>query len=161
MNTVTAAALSRQPADPSQPDRKARRLWSILTALLLAGFFTEAVFAGWMLSGAGWARRAHSLTAELLIVASLVAGVLSMITLRRVGGGPRLGLILLAVTAVAFLQAAVGVLSAKGANLTWVHVPLGVALVGLAGLAASTARRLGGPDEGPARAGASDDGPLL
>jgi hypothetical protein len=37
----------------------------------------------------------------------------------------------------------VGTLSAKGANLLWVHVPLGVALVGFAAQAAAGVRRLG------------------
>jgi len=48
----------------------------------------------------------------------------------------------LSLALVLFLQAAVGALSAKGANLLWVHVPLGAALFGLAALAVADARRL-------------------
>ena len=45
--------------------------------------------------------------------------------------------------AAVFLQTAVGRATAKGDNLLWLHVPLGVALVGFAGQAAAVARKLG------------------
>jgi hypothetical protein len=120
-----------------------RRSWSVVTVLLVAAVFIEAVFAGAMLSGLGWARPAHAITAGGLVVATATAGLMAVITLRRVPHGRKLGLTLSSLAVVLILQAAVGALSAKGANLLWVHVPLGVALVGLAGQAASRARRLG------------------
>jgi hypothetical protein len=143
MNTVNAAVEVERSMDPSRLRRALRQWWVVMTALLLAIFFLEAVFAGAMLSGVGWARRAHALTAAVLIASTLAAGVVSMATLRRIPNGPRLSLILLSLPVVAFLQAGVGAMTAKGANLAWIHVPLGVALVGLAAQALATARKLG------------------
>ena len=84
------------------------------------------------------------MTAALLIAGAAAAGLVSAIALRRLPHRTRLGLTLLSLAALAVLQAALGALSAKGANLTWLHVPLGVALVGLAGQAVASARKLGG-----------------
>ena len=134
-----------QPAFQDDRDRGLRRWWVLITLVIAAAFFIEAVFAGAMLSGAGWARRAHAITATMLIASTLAAGLVSLATLRRKPFGAKLGWTLLALAAVAVLQATIGALSAKGANLTWIHVPLGVALVGLAAQAAAGARRLGGP----------------
>jgi hypothetical protein len=143
MNTNLAVRLGR-PASGG-PIHGLRRGWSLASALLLAAVFLEAVFAGAMLSGQGWARAAHGLTAGLVIAGTTAAGLMGVITLRRTPQGPRLTSIFLALAALAFLQAALGVLSAKGANLLWLHVPLGVALVGFAAQAAAGARRLGEP----------------
>jgi hypothetical protein len=129
--------------DPRRHTRNLRRWWTGVTTLLVAAIFSEAVFAGAMLSGAGWGRTAHMVIAVVLIASSLVAGLVSLVTLRRVPRGPKLGAILSALALVVFLQTAAGRSSAKGANLMWVHVPLGVALVGFAARAAAGARRLG------------------
>ena len=143
MNAANTAVHLDPPADSSQPSRNLRQWWIIVTTLLAATFFLEAVFAGAMLSGFGWARRAHALAAASVIVSTLTAGLFCVLILRHVRHGPRLGLTLLSLAAAALLQAALGALSAKGANLTWIHVPLGVALVGLATQAVAGARRLG------------------
>lgn len=119
-----------------------RHGWRIATGILALAVFAEAVFAGAMLSGAEWARRAHIMSAAALIVLSLASALVALVALRRVENGPRLGLMLLGFAAVLLAQAAIGALSAKGANLMWLHVPLGVALVGLAGQAAASARSL-------------------
>lgn len=123
--------------------RNPRRRWTVITTLLVAAIFSEAVFAGVMLSGADWGRTAHLLNAVLLIASTLIAGLVAVVTLRRIPHGPKLGLTLVSLAVVIFLQTAVGRSSAKGANLMWVHVPLGVALVGFAAQAATGARRLG------------------
>ena len=120
-----------------------RRGWRIATGMLVLAVFAEAVFAGAMLSGVEWARRAHMMSAAALIVLSLLSALAALFALRRVANGPKLGWILLGLALVLIAQAIVGALSAKGANLMWLHVPLGVALVGLAGQAAATARSLG------------------
>ena len=117
--------------------------WSVITSLLVTAVFAEAVFAGAMLSGVGWARMAHAVTAGMLVAGTFTAGLVALATLRRIPNGLGLSLTLLSLAGVMFLQAAVGALSAKGANLLWVHVPLGVALIGLALRAAAGARRLG------------------
>lgn len=121
-----------------------RQAWSIVAILLAAAVFTQAVFAGLMLSGVEWAYMAHKANATIVIAATLVAGLVSVAVLRRIAHGQRLGFVLLSLAAVAFLQAAIGKFSAEGANLMWAHIPLGVALVGFAMHAVSTARRLGG-----------------
>jgi hypothetical protein len=119
-----------------------RRSWSIITALLVLAVFIEAVFAGAMLSGVDWARTAHSVNASILLVSTLTAGLISLVALRHVPNGVRLGLTLSSLAVLVVLQTLAGVFSAKGVNLLWVHVPLGVALFGLAAQAARTARRL-------------------
>jgi hypothetical protein len=132
-----------RPTDPGRRTRSLRRWWTAITTLLAAAIFSEAVFAGAMLSGAGWGRTAHLVSAFVLIASTLVAGLAALVTLRRIPLGPRLGATLLLLAVVVFLQTAVGRSSAKGANLMWIHVPLGVALVGFAAQAAAGARRLG------------------
>jgi hypothetical protein len=127
------------------PNASLRQRWSVITSLLVAAIFIETIFAGAMLSGVGWPRAAHRTTAAILIASTITAGLVSIVTLRRVGHGPKLGLTLLSLAAAVFLQAAVGALSAKGANLLWIHIPLGVALFGFAVRAAADARRLGMP----------------
>jgi hypothetical protein len=126
-----------------QPGRKLRLWWTVITASLLAATFSEAVFAGAMLSGVAWGRAAHSLNAAVLAAATLLAGIVSVVTLRRIPHGTKLGLTLLALAVVVVLQTVLGRFSAHGANLLWIHVPLGVALAGFAAQAAAGARRLG------------------
>ncbi len=130
--------------DWSEPTRNPRRLWTVIAAVLVAAIFSEAVFAGAMLSGFGWGRAAHSANAVVLIGSTLVAGLISVVTLRRIPHGPRFGLALLSLAVLVFIQTAVGRSSAHGTNLMWVHVPLGVALAGFAAQAVAGARKLGG-----------------
>ena len=139
------AAVHLDPAtDSSQPSRKQRQWWSVITIVLVFAIFAQAVFAGAMLSGFDWGRTAHSVGAIVLIAATLSAGLVAIVTLRQITHGPKLGLTLLLLAAAIFLQTAVGRAAAKGDNLLWLHVPLGVALVGFAGQAVTGARRLGG-----------------
>lgn len=138
-----AAQLDR-PMVSKESNTSQWRWWSAITNVLLLLLFSQAVLAGAMLSGIDWARRAHSTTALVLVASTVTAGLVATITLRRIRHGLKLGLTLLSLAAVIFLQAAVGVLSARGVNLMWVHVPLGVALIGFAAHATASARRLGG-----------------
>lgn len=121
-----------------------RQFWSIITILLVVDLVIEAAFAGAILSGADWARRAHVVNAVILIASTALAGLAAIPTLRRISQGLKLASALLSLAAVIGLQLAVGKLSAEGANLMWVHAPLGSALVGFAVLTAIHARRLGG-----------------
>ncbi|MDP3739388.1 MAG: hypothetical protein Q8R02_18510 [Hyphomonadaceae bacterium] len=121
-----------------------RQWWSVTTTLIAVAILIEAVFAGAMLSGVEWARAAHAANAVILLASTSAASLVAIVTLRRIPHGTKLGLTLLSLAAVVFLQTAAGKLSAEGANLMWAHVPLGAALVGFAGLAAARARRLGG-----------------
>jgi hypothetical protein len=146
MNTETydVAVGPGRPTGSRDPGRSLGRWWGVVTTVIVAAVFIEAVFAGAMLSGAGWARKAHAAGALVLIVATLAAGLAATAALRRVSQGLRLGLTLLALAAVVVVQTALGRSAAHGANLLWLHVPLGVALVGLAGQTVAAARRLGG-----------------
>ena len=134
----------QRPSGAGTPGSAARTGWTLLTAALVAALFAQAAFAGAMLSGAAWARAAHMMGAAVLIAASVLAGVIALLALRRTSNGPRLGLTLLGLGVGLLLQTILGRLSAHGASLLWAHVPLGVALVGLAGQALATARKLGG-----------------
>jgi hypothetical protein len=131
------------PTGSSAPGAAQRRWWSVITAAIVTVIFIEAVFAGAMLSGAPWAHAAHRATALALILATSVAGLSATLGLRRVSHGLRLGLMLLGLAAAIVVQTALGRATTHGANLLWVHVPLGVALVGLAAQAVASARRLG------------------
>ncbi|MGZ6004479.1 MAG: hypothetical protein ACXWK1_21475 [Caulobacteraceae bacterium] len=131
-----------RPATSKDPSATLRRWWGLAAAALLAAILVQAVFAGAMLSGFAWARAAHAAGAVLLIAATGAAGVAAALTLRRIPQGPKLAWTLLGLAAGVWLQAALGAFSAKGANLLWAHVPLGVALVGLAAQAAVQASRL-------------------
>jgi len=130
-----------QPA--AAPGAKPQHVWRVVTVVLVLAIFAQAVFAGAMLSGLEWAHAAHAANAVVVTGATIGAGLVAIITLRRKRNGLRLGLLLLGLAAVVFLQFALGRMAAKGANLMWAHVPLGVALVGLAGQAVAGARRLG------------------
>jgi hypothetical protein len=129
---------------PTERGRNLRRGWGVIAILIVAAVFIEAVFAGAMLSGAGWARAAHAATALVLFASTITGGLVSLVTLRRVPHGRTLGLTLLSLGAVVLVEAVLGIASVHGANLLWAHVPLGVALLGLAAQAAAVARRLGG-----------------
>jgi hypothetical protein len=131
------------PAGPHEQRRGLRLGWSIVTGLLATAVFLEAVFAGALLSGVEGAREAHAATAVILIASTITAGLVGALTLRRIAHGPRLGLTLAGLAAAIFLQTALGKLSAGGANLLWLHVPVGVALAGFALRALAAARRLG------------------
>lgn len=136
------------PLDPTtdsgKPALSLRLWWSIITAILAAAIFAQAVFAGLMLSGVDWGSRAHTLNAFFLSAATLAAAVGALIALHRVPHGVRLGVTLLSLAVVVVIQTAIGKSSAGGANLMWIHIPLGVALVGLAMQALAGARKLGG-----------------
>jgi len=143
MTTVDAGVPGDASTGAGRPGRNLRRGWAVFTILLAGGFFLEAIFAGSFLSGVTWARKAHAVSAMILIASAFTAGLIGLVTLRRYRYGPRLGLTLLSLAAAAVAQAALGAMSAKGANLAWIHVPLGVALVSVAGLAVLAARALG------------------
>jgi hypothetical protein len=146
MNTskLEASADFGQPINAGQQSRNLRQWWSAIAILLAAAVFAQAVFAGLMLSGIEWGYAAHEVNAVALIATALLAGLVSIGTLHRIVNGPKLALTLLALALLIFLQTAIGKSSAAGANLMWLHIPLGVALVGVAARAVAVARSLGG-----------------
>jgi hypothetical protein len=117
----------------------------MLTRLLVVAVFTQSIFAGVLLSGEGWGRTAHGITALALVGITLGAGIAATLTVRGVGrDASRLTVLLLGLAVVLFAQTVIGRLSAEGQNLLWLHVPLGVALVGLTIQPARIAGRLAG-----------------
>ncbi|MBS0472270.1 MAG: hypothetical protein JSR60_14455 [Proteobacteria bacterium] len=111
------------------------RWWRVVTALLALAVFSEAVFAGAMLSGFAGAMRAHGTTAAVVTACTLIAALVAFVALRRQRNGRRLAWWLLTLAAALIVQAVLGILSMKGDNVLWAHVPLGVALFGFAVLA--------------------------
>jgi hypothetical protein len=141
---LDAAVDFGQPIHADRPSRNLRQWWSAITLMLAAAVFAQAVFAGLMLSGVEWGYAAHEMNAVALIATALLAGLASIVLLRRTANGPKLALTLLALALLIFLQTAVGKSSVAGANLMWLHIPLGVALAGIAARAVAVARSLGG-----------------
>jgi hypothetical protein len=123
----------------------AARVWSVLTRLLLVAVFTQSIFAGVLLSGGGWGRTAHAITALALVAVTLGAAIAAALTVRGVSrDADKLVVVLFALAAILFAQTVIGRLSAEGQILLWLHVPLGVALVGLTVQPARIAGRLSG-----------------
>src|SRR5512147_1778633 len=96
MNSGKSNTAVQFDEDTGQPSRALRQRWIVITTLLAAAIFTQAVFAGAMLSGIDWARTAHSANAIVLIASTVAAGLIAAISLRRVPRGLNLALTLLA-----------------------------------------------------------------
>src|SRR5512138_1932252 len=65
-----AARLSASSV-PTEQSRHVARGWSVITVLIALAVLFEAIFAGAMLSGVEWARRAHAVNAGVLIASAL------------------------------------------------------------------------------------------
>lgn len=76
-----------------------------------------------------------------MIVTSLITTVVAAFTRRRWSAGNRLATLLIALTVVLIVQNLAGELS-SGGSLLWLHVPLGVAAVGLAAQPSMVASRM-------------------
>jgi hypothetical protein len=127
----------------------AARAWSVLTRLLVVAVFTQSIFAGVLLSGEGWGRTAHGIMALTLVAVTMGAGIAAALTARGVSrDADRLTVLLFALAVILGAQTVIGRLSAEGQNLLWLHVPLGVALVGLTVQPARIAGRLAGRGAG-------------
>ncbi|MCE9650469.1 MAG: hypothetical protein K8R18_12680 [Parvibaculum sp.] len=142
-DTHDAALHQNRSASGREPHDKLRRRWSVIAVLIASAILVQAAFAGAMLSGVDFAFAAHKAMAALLIASTFTAGLVATIALRRIPNGLKLGLMLLALAFAIGLQTAIGKMSANGVNLMWLHVPLGVALVGFAMQAISAARKIG------------------
>jgi hypothetical protein len=139
----TAAAPVPPVATPV--GRAPARAWMVFTAVLTWAVFLQAVTAGRILTGDEWARDAHRIAAGLLFVVAVVGGLVALVRLRDCAGGRRFGLLLVVMGVALFVQHGLGTAAADGEDTLWIHVPLGVALVGLMMRVDMLARRLGGP----------------
>ncbi len=134
---------SAQRVPTSWVSRDPRQRWIVVTTTIATAVFAQAIFAGALLSGVAWGRAAHRATAFVLVAGVLLAALVAMATLRRIENGRRLGLGLLGLGAAACLQTGLGAISNHGANVMWLHVPLGVALVTSSMQSVVRARALG------------------
>ena len=121
-----------EPAVPVAPlGRSAARAWVAYTTILTMAVFLQAVTAGRLLDGDSWARDVHRTVAGLLVIAAFVGGLVAVVRLRDRAGGRRFGLLLVAIGVGLVLQYGLGIAAAHGNGTLWIHVPLGVAIVGL------------------------------
>jgi hypothetical protein len=135
-----------EPTVPAEPvDRSPARAWAMFITVLTWAVFLQAVTAGRILTGDEWALDVHRTAAGLLVVAAVGGGVVALVRLRGRAGGRRLGLMLVAIGVGLLVQHSLGTAAADGEDTLWIHVPLGVALVGLLAQGTHFARRVGGP----------------
>ncbi len=139
----TAAA----PVPPVAPPagRAPARTWVVFTTVLTWAVFLQAVTAGRILTGDEWARDVHRIAAGLLLIVAVVGGLVALVRLRDRAGGRRFGLLLVVMGVGLIVQHGLGTAAADGEDTLWIHVPLGVALLGLMMRVDALARRLGGP----------------
>jgi hypothetical protein len=123
-------------------DRRIGRGWVGFTMVALWAIFLQSVTAGRILTGDDWAQSAHRMTAWLLFLAVLVAGLAALAVLRGRDGGRRFALVLVALAVSLFVQTRLGTAAADGEDTLWLHVPFGVAIVAFAAQASMLARRL-------------------
>jgi hypothetical protein len=136
----TADNAGTPPPSVESPKGQARG-WVGFTRLLTLGVFSQAVLAGIFLSGPSWARTVHGFLGPAVIFASLIAAVVATTTRKRWSSGNRLAILLALLTTVLVVQNLAGELS-SGGSLLWLHVPLGVAVVGLAAQPSIVAGRM-------------------
>ncbi len=116
--------------------------WAALARVLMIAVFAQSIFAGIFLSGEGWGRAVHRITAFGLVAMTLAAGIVALAALARTDVGRRFALRLVAFGLGLVVQMVLGMLSAGGERLLWLHIPLGVALVGAAAGLEGAARTL-------------------
>jgi hypothetical protein len=121
------------------------RAWVVCTTVLTWAVFLQAVTAGRILTGDEWARDLHRTAAGLLFLVAVGSGVVALVRLRDRARGRRFGLMLVAIGVGLFVQHGLGTAAADGEDTLWIHVPLGVALVGLLAQARQFATRVGEP----------------
>ena len=141
MSAAAEATVAAAPAAGRAPARP----WIVFTTVLMWAVFLQAVTAGRIFSGDEWARDVHRTAAGLLFLVVVAGGIVAIIRLRGRTGGRRFGLMLVAIGIGLFAQHRLGSAAADGEDTLWLHVPLGVALVGILAHTSQHARRVGGP----------------
>jgi heme A synthase len=128
---VSALTTSDIPrADPT--DRAGTwKAWQAVTTVLMLAIFSQAITAGLLLRGDGWAQTFHRTAAGVLVAATFVAGVVALATLRDERRGRRMGILLVVLAIGLVVQYALGAAAVDGKDVLWIHVPLGVGLIGL------------------------------
>lgn len=118
------------------------QLWVVATRLVAIAVFAQAALAGQFLSGQQWARPLHRSLAVGLVITTVGMGLVALWRLHRLESGVRFAVALLGLGLGLLVQMTVGLLSADGHRLLWLHIPLGVALLGYSVDMVQRARRL-------------------
>lgn len=135
---VATTHTTDRPSPPFNP-------WLVIARLLGLMTLAQAFFAGALLSGYTEGRDAHRANAMALFVLAIGLLVASIATRRRAPGGRRLILASAQFFAGIMIVATIGMLSAEGHRLLWLHVPAGVMMVGGAGALQAAARGMRQP----------------
>lgn len=119
--------------------------WRLVAGLLGLMTLAQAFFAGALLSGYTEGRDAHRLNAMALAIIALGFLVASVAVQRRTPAGRRLIAAAGQFVAGIMVVAVIGMLSAEGHRLLWLHVPAGVMMMGSAAALQRAARSLRQP----------------
>jgi heme A synthase len=124
-----------QTADIPPAEATARegtwKVWQVVTTVLMLAIFSQAITAGLLLRGDGWAQTFHRSVAGVLVAATFLAGIVALATLRAEARGRRMGTLLVVIAVGLVAQYATGTAATEGTDVLWIHVPLGVGLIGL------------------------------
>jgi uncharacterized membrane protein len=104
--------------------------WLLVARLLGLMTLAQAFFAGALLSGYTEGREAHRANAIALVVTALVLLIAAVATQRKTAAGRRLVFTSAQFFAGIMIVATIGMLSAEGHRLLWIHVPAGVMMMG-------------------------------
>jgi hypothetical protein len=107
------------------------KVWQVVTTVLTLGIFSQAITAGLLLRGDGWAQTFHRSAAGVLVVGTFLAGIVALATLRDEARGRRMGIMLVVLAVGLVVQYALGTAAVDGKDVLWIHIPLGVGLIGL------------------------------
>jgi hypothetical protein len=114
--------------------------WLVVARIVALMTLAQAFFAGALLSGYTEGRDAHRFNAFALFAVALALLVASIARQRHTSVGRRLVRTSAQFFAGIMMVATIGMLSAEGQRLLWLHVPAGVMMMGGAAALQSAAR---------------------
>jgi hypothetical protein len=120
---VATTSTTGRDAGPFNP-------WLMVARILMLLTLAQSFFAGALLSGYTEGRDAHRMNAMALFVLALGLLVASIATQRKMPAGRRLVFASAQFFAGIMIVATIGMLSAEGHRLLWLHVPAGVMMMG-------------------------------
>lgn len=123
--------------------------WRGIARLLLLATFGQSFLAGIYLSGEAWGRDYHRALGFAIVGVAIVVAVIGIVTLRGDRKARRFALGLAGFAVMAAVQLGLGLAAAEGTRTLWLHLPLGVALVGSAANLEVAARSVGQPGPQP------------
>jgi hypothetical protein len=128
VSALTTSEITR--ADPT--DRASTwKAWQVVTTVLMLAIFSQAITAGLLLRGDGWAQTVHRTAAGVLVAATLLAGIVALVTLRGEPRGRRMGIMLVVLAVALVVEYALGAAAVDGEDVLWIHIPVGVGIIGL------------------------------